>query len=187
MEIHEDDPNHFEFILKYIYTQNFDAAAINTLAAGDRVRRVTILLGIYLVADKYIMPSSFFHRIDSDIRMVLYDAEYTLDVLLSLVPTCYGMISKADHPFGKLLVKEILRKFRSATSSGDIKNMVKAHPVFGADVALLLGEENVTYYCEHCEASSKELLPDAIRGMKMECFICSGHTNDISLSTASFW
>jgi hypothetical protein len=184
MEIHDDDPDHFEFILKHIYTQKFDAAAIDTLAAEDRVRRVTIPVGIYLVADKYNMPSSLLHEIVSDTSKVLLRSRHTLDVLLSLVPLCYGIISKVDHPFGKLLVKEILRKSRDVTTSDDFKNMVKAHPIFGADMALLLGEEGVSYYCEHCEESSEELLPDAIRGMRIDCLNCCGHIDEIALSTA---
>jgi hypothetical protein len=187
MEIHDDDPDHFEFILKHIYTQKFDAAAINTLAAGDCVRRVTTPVGIYLVADKYNMSSSLLRKIVSDTSRVLHRNKYTLDVLLSLVPLCYGMISKVDHPFGKLLVKEILRKSRNVTTSDDFKNMVKAHPIFGADMALLLGEESVSYYCERCEESNKELLPDAIQSMRIECLKCCRHTDEITLSTASFW
>ena len=185
MEIYDDNPDHFEFILKHIYTQKFDAAAINTLAAGDRVRRVTILLGIYLVADKYNMPSWFFDKIVSDTGIVLCDSEYTLNVLLSLVPIYYGMIFKADHPFGKLLVKQILFRFRKATSSNDFTNMVKAHAVFGADVALVLGKEKVETYCEHCEDRCSNSLPDAMRLMKTECLNCSGHIDDVSLSTDS--
>jgi hypothetical protein len=186
MELHDDDPDHFEFILKYMYTHCFDAAAIDTLAAGDRVRRVTIPLGIYLVADKYNMPAQFFHIIVSDTKLVLHDRAYhTPNVLLSLVPLYYGMINKADHSFGTLLVKEILRRCRKATSSNDFKNMVKAHLVFAADVALLLGEEGVSYYCEHCEESYEKLFPDALKDMKIGCQECSKYTDDISL-TAGF-
>ena len=142
MKIHDDDPDHFEFILKHIYTQKFDAAAIDTLAAGDCVRRITIPLEIYLVADKYNMPSWFIRKIVADTENYLCDRKcYTFNVLLSLVPLCYGMISKSDHPFGNMLVKEILRRNRSVILSEHFRNMVKAHPVFGVDVALLLGEE----------------------------------------------
>ena len=184
MEIHDDDPDHFEFILKYMYTHCFDAAAIKTPTAGDCVRRVTALLGIYLVADKYNMPSSLFSSISNHARMVLNYSEYTLDILLSLVPLCYGIISKADHPFGEVLVKAILRKSREITLSDDFTKMVKAHPVFGADVALLLGKEKVSYYCEYCEHRRSKFLPYAAENMKINCMDCANFTDDITLSTS---
>lgn len=184
MEIYDDDPDHFEFLLKYMYTQQYLPAAISRMAGNDCVQRVTIPLGIYLVADKYNMPSSLFRKIIADLSRVLSRDVYTLDVLLSLVPLCYCLISKADHPFGKQLAKGILWRSRSVTSSEDFKNMVKAHPVFGADVALLLGEEKVSFYCEHCEELNKKFLPDAIGRMSMDCHECLEYSKGLSLSTA---
>ena len=184
MEIHDDNPDHFEFVIRHIYTQDFDAAAIDTLAVGDCVRRVTIPLGIYLVADKYNMPSSLLRNIVTNTETVLCRSEYTLNVLLSLVPLCYGIISKADHPFGIRLAKEILRRFRKAISSNNFANIVKAHPVFGADVALLLGKEKVSYYCEYCEHRRSEFLPYAAENMKINCMDCANFTDDITLSTS---
>ena len=184
MEIHDDNPDHFEFVIRHIYTQDFDAAAIDTLAVGDCVRRVTIPLGIYLVADKYNMPSSLLRNIVTNTETVLCRSEYTLNVLLSLVPLCYGIISKADHPFGIRLAKEILRRFRKAISSNNFANIVKAHPVFGADVALLLRKEKVETYCEHCEDRYSNFLPDAMERMKTHCLNCSEYTDDLFLSTS---
>ncbi|KAG9204252.1 hypothetical protein G6514_001325 [Epicoccum nigrum] len=106
MEIHDDDPDHFEFIFKYMYTHCYDIAAIETLAAGHR---------IYLVADKYNMPSFLFRETVSESKNILYHDDYTLDELLSLVPLYYGMISEAAHPFGTLLVEQILGEFREET------------------------------------------------------------------------
>ncbi|KAH6625363.1 hypothetical protein C7974DRAFT_280672, partial [Boeremia exigua] len=53
IEIHDDHPDHFEFLLKYIYTYEYDKAAIRKLAAGDAVNRVLIPIGIQAIADKY--------------------------------------------------------------------------------------------------------------------------------------
>ncbi|OSS51423.1 hypothetical protein B5807_03217 [Epicoccum nigrum] len=142
MEIHDDDPDHFKFIFKYMYTHCYDIAAIVTLAAGDRVRRTTIPLEIYLVADKYNMPSSLFRETVSNSKNILYHDDYTLDELLSLVPLYYDMISEAAHPFGTLLVEQILGEFREETWPDEFTDVVKKNPVFGVDVALQLGAEH---------------------------------------------
>lgn len=120
------DSDHFEFLLKYLYTKDYDAAAIKTLAGGDCVRRVTIPLEIYLLADKYDM-AYLLSRMITDVWNVVRRSDYKLNDLLSLVPLYYVNIFKVDHPFGKLLVKEILRSYRSATLSKEFKNLVKAH------------------------------------------------------------
>ena len=142
MEIHDDNPDHFEFILKYMYTHCFDADAIETLAAGSSTQQMTILLGIYLVADKYNLHISIVRDINIHAASILR-GQNTLEEHLSLVPVCYGMISEAEHPFRTQLVTKILREFRLDTASDDFTNMVKTYPVFGADVALQLGKERV--------------------------------------------
>jgi DNA-directed RNA polymerase subunit RPC12/RpoP len=183
MEIQDDDPDHFEFILKYMYTHCFDAAAIKTLAAGNSARRITIPLEIYLVADKYNLPTSIFKDIVSDAASVLH-GQYTLNELLSLVPVCYGMISEVAHPFGTLLVEEILGEFRRHTASDDFTNMVETYPVFGADVALQLGKKRMSYYCGRCQGRDEVLLPAALEDMKYDCPACSGKAEDLFLSTS---
>jgi hypothetical protein len=53
MEIHDDDLDDFEFLLKYIYTYTYNTNAIKELFKGDYTKRLLIPIGIYALADKY--------------------------------------------------------------------------------------------------------------------------------------
>jgi hypothetical protein len=53
IEIHEDKPEHFEFVLKSLYTGAYDKGAIERLTGGDKTNHVTMAMGIHEVADKY--------------------------------------------------------------------------------------------------------------------------------------
>lgn len=50
--IHDDDPDHVELLLKYIYTYNYDKSAVDKLVAGDKAKCVLILIGINALANK---------------------------------------------------------------------------------------------------------------------------------------
>jgi hypothetical protein len=52
MELHEDDPDHFEFVLKFIYSEQYDSTAVKT-TADKGVDTLRSVVGVYRVADKY--------------------------------------------------------------------------------------------------------------------------------------
>jgi hypothetical protein len=52
MELHEDDPDHFEFVLKFIYSEHYDSTAVKT-TADQAVDNLRFVVGVYRVADKY--------------------------------------------------------------------------------------------------------------------------------------
>ncbi|KAF3009945.1 hypothetical protein E8E13_011118 [Curvularia kusanoi] len=89
MTIHDDDPDHFEFFLKFIYTHAYDTAKITELANGDPIQRVTIPCEILALADKYNMPL-LIGPIANDIEKLLADkTSKTLDLLKALIPVYY--------------------------------------------------------------------------------------------------
>lgn len=51
MELHDDDPDHFEGVLKFIYTQDYDPATIPS--NSNALQKIQFMLGLYKVADKY--------------------------------------------------------------------------------------------------------------------------------------
>jgi hypothetical protein len=53
MELHDDDPDHFEIALKFMYTLEYDAAAIDTKVGAAQNLKKMIIIGLYTVADKY--------------------------------------------------------------------------------------------------------------------------------------
>jgi hypothetical protein len=49
IEIHEDDPEQFEVMLKYLYTNKYESPDGTT----ELARRFLILIGVHTLADKY--------------------------------------------------------------------------------------------------------------------------------------
>ncbi|KAJ4409256.1 hypothetical protein N0V91_002612 [Didymella pomorum] len=55
IELHDDDPDHFEFLPKSIYHDEYDIEAVEKLAgteAANKEKRILVPIGIYAVADK---------------------------------------------------------------------------------------------------------------------------------------
>ncbi|KAF2821943.1 hypothetical protein CC86DRAFT_410338 [Ophiobolus disseminans] len=54
MELHDDDPDHFECVLKFMVTLQYDPNVMKSTAAKDQKHEVVqYILGVYRVADKY--------------------------------------------------------------------------------------------------------------------------------------
>jgi hypothetical protein len=136
MTLHDDDPEHFEFFLKFMYTHHYDKDAIVKLAAGDSTRRVTIPCEIFLVADKYDMPL-LFELIAKDVEELLAGkVPCTLDLLQTLISAYYESVTNVGSPLGKIFVSKIKNRFYDFPDSDEFVSLVKAYPVFGADMAL---------------------------------------------------
>ncbi|KAH6881990.1 hypothetical protein BKA58DRAFT_11610 [Alternaria rosae] len=73
MELHEDDPEHFEFLLKFIYTGAYNKQEITKLAADDRSKRVLIPIGVHAVADKYNV-AKLYEPAAENVKAVLLEA-----------------------------------------------------------------------------------------------------------------
>ncbi|KAF1927623.1 uncharacterized protein M421DRAFT_171720 [Didymella exigua CBS 183.55] len=53
IELHHDPADHFESLLKYICTNNYDRELIEKLARNNATAMITEAIGIYIVTDKY--------------------------------------------------------------------------------------------------------------------------------------
>jgi hypothetical protein len=54
MELQDDNPEHFEFALRFMYTPEYDHATAEKLApATDEIKCAAFALGIHTIADKY--------------------------------------------------------------------------------------------------------------------------------------
>lgn len=156
MTVHDDDPEFFEFFLKFMYTHHYDKDAIVKLAAGNSTRRVMIPSEILIVADKYDMPL-LAEPIAQDIGGLLAnDILCSLDLLKTLISAHYRQMSTAGGHMGKILVSKIRNRFYDFPDSDEFVSLVKAYPVFGADMALsqTKGLRSLTCPVVNCRYSS---------------------------------
>jgi hypothetical protein len=154
MTVHDDDPEYFEFFLKFMYTHHYDKDAIVKLAGGDKNRRVSIPFEIHAVADKYDMPI-LLDPIAKDVKELLADdLQCTLKLLQTLIPAHYKSVSSAGGPVGKIIVSKIQTKYDEFRDTDEFASLVKAYPIFGADVALSLAKGTRPYTCPSCKHSS---------------------------------
>jgi hypothetical protein len=149
MTLHDDDAEHFEFFLKFMYTHHYDKDAIAKLAAEDKNRRVSIPSEIHAVADKYDMPL-LLEPIAKDVEELLAgEVPCTLHLLQSLIPAYYKAVSNVGSPLGKILVSKIQTKYDSFFSTDQFASLVKGYPIFGADVAFFQSKLR-SWTCSNC-------------------------------------
>ena len=150
MEIHDDDPDQFEFMLKYLYTCYYDSAAIDKLSGGNETKRILFIIGLHALMEKYdilcIRDDIF---MDLHEQMGLHDPadDNSLQALLS---AHYNIAVAVGGSMGRSLTDYVLQCNRSFTRTADYEDMVVSNPIFGADMALALKRDSLVSYCPHC-------------------------------------
>jgi hypothetical protein len=136
-ELHEDDPDYFEFMLKSIYTSDYDKKDIEELAGGAKTKRATIPIGIHQVADKYDI-SNICERAGEDIKGILEAAKDDIEILEHVIHEYYAHAIDPDEPMGKSIVAVLLKIHQAFIKNSNFEDLLMSYPVFGADVALTL-------------------------------------------------
>jgi hypothetical protein len=155
MTVHDDDPKYFEFFLKFMYTHQYDKATIIKLAAGDKYARIRIPVAIHAVADKYDMLL-LLEPIAKDVEELLAgEIQSCPDIVVALIKTYYETMPSVGSPLGKILVSKIQTNSDNYCGTDEFVDLMKAYPIFGADVALsmtnLLCPLLVPYTCGACK------------------------------------
>lgn len=179
MEIHDDDPDGFEFVLKFIYTGDYDKDAIEKTSNGDKAKRMSIPLGVYSIADKYGIQRLYAPATD-DVLTALKSipVQKLHEMLLVVVRVHYETILDANTPIGKMLVSFILDQGRDIMTSDDFRISMESFPIFAADIALGLSREGFfKYKPARCSCGwtiyhdpGAEILS---RNKKVHCYSCS--------------
>jgi hypothetical protein len=107
------------------------------MSNGDKAKRISIPLGIYLIADKYGIERLYAPATGDALQALKSIPVYKmLDTLLLVVNTHYETIFDADTSIGKMLVSFILDQDRDIIASDRFRISMESHPVFAADIAL---------------------------------------------------
>lgn len=136
MELHDDAPDYFEFVLKFIYTEEYDKEAIKKMAGDDKIRRVLVPIEAYAVADKYDVVRLFSHAAE-DVRAVLLESsENDYKVLKAAIQSHYRSSIRADGAMGKAIASVVLDHKRNFTKTDQFELAMTDFPLFATDLAL---------------------------------------------------
>jgi hypothetical protein len=112
MELHDDDPDHFKFVLKFIYTPEYSVQEIEakTKIGNDAKKRQTLFtVGAYIVADKYDIRR-LLSPVANDLNRIL-TAKADTTILESIIEKHYSVCSTPGAPVGKAIAPTIISTF----------------------------------------------------------------------------
>ncbi|KAF1835599.1 hypothetical protein BDW02DRAFT_578695 [Decorospora gaudefroyi] len=122
MELHNDDPEIFEFILKFMYTGVYDEEEVDMLASGhDEDKRVTMPIRIYAVADKYDMPK-ICESAAKDMEAILNLADDTL--LSRVIEVHYKSVVTPNGIMGRFITNTVLDAHRFFTKTKGYESLL---------------------------------------------------------------
>ena len=133
MELHDDDADHLEFALNFIYTLDYDAAAIDKkVGAAQNLRKMMFIMGLYIVADKYdiqrlLAPAeAHFTKI--------FTAEPSHPILEAVIRAYYTVCTHPGHAIGHAIAIAVLQKHTSFARSSDFRSMCTLFPIFASHI-----------------------------------------------------
>jgi hypothetical protein len=142
MELHDDDPDHFEFVLKFIYDQDYDRHTIDSVPGNsNELNKINFMLGLYKVADKYDvrrLPLPTVAHLQEVLNTVRASA-----TLVSIVGKFYDFCLVPQHAAGKVIASTIISSCRSFVRSRDFTGLLASYPVFASDIALEYHKEGM--------------------------------------------
>lgn len=138
MELYDDDPDHFEVALKFIYTVEYDKSAIGTMAGDDKIRRVLIPMGIYTIADKYEITRLRSPVCDDVVATLHSTSDHNFEILRTVITAYYDSEHgcSADTRMGRLITSFLLEHRRDFLKSNDFDNIMEKFPWFAVDIVL---------------------------------------------------
>ncbi|KAF2475210.1 uncharacterized protein BDR25DRAFT_301007 [Lindgomyces ingoldianus] len=160
IEMHDDDPDAFRFVLKYMYTDHYDDEEIKEMIGYDPSNVFLPHIKIFIVADKYDIE-----RLRSEAMKNLEKAVWNMDEGIELllsnlvvgVEAYYGIGMDDGTQMGSRLASIIHRHpgMRKFTRSPIFAKLVREFPSFAADVLLHERFLSVTKCtCSNCKKPS---------------------------------
>jgi hypothetical protein len=180
MELHDDDPDHFEFAMKFVYTEPYDVQAIQKMAGNDKLKRVLIPIGVHAVADKYDIVRLYEPAAQDFVSVFRNTPDKDNTLVVAVVQTCYSTIHRTNSAIGKMIAATTRRKYGAFIQSPAFDLLVQAFPVFAADIVLSCKQDGPhvfnarTEKCEHCDEMNMVSMigKNDKRALKGKCWNC---------------
>ena len=136
--LQDDDPVHFEVMLRYIYTLRFEVPSKESWKADHHFQSQYLLpIGVFALADKYevdelrrVAAAEFPVPIYGSVRLVNKQAE-------SLVEAHYSYCVRGDCLMGQAIARNLLSGAKEWIRSPQFKDILKRYPSLGGDVLLV--------------------------------------------------
>lgn len=141
MVLYDDDPDHFEFALKFMYTLEYDIDNIK----DNKLARFALAKGVSMVADKYKIKL-LVQSAAEDIKCILIH-DFDFATLSSIISHHYTMPTACDEDISQIIATCIFQKHHSFTRCDKFAKVCTAHPVFASDIMALMRRVK----CEFCE------------------------------------
>lgn len=180
MELHEDDPEHFEFLLKFMYTGAYNRHEIAKFAGDDKTKRVLVPIGIHAIADKYDV-AKLYEPAAEDVKAVFMEASKGQDMLITAIRAHYGTEVNVDGAMGRLLTSVVFEKHQDLVQKKAFEQLLLSYPTFAADAALhsqrsnTLGE-GALVKCDSCSVKAVHIVNLRNAGcIRFYCPKCACH------------
>ena len=150
LSLRDDDTGHFEFLLRYIYTNHYDADQIAKQAGNDAAQRVLIPMSISVVADKYEVDT-LYQLVVNDVRTLLSKQDGSdFDLLKAAITTHFAQGTTKGTSMGKEIASVVLHGKRKFTESPAYEAALETNPAFAQDMALALARTTINVFCNSC-------------------------------------
>jgi hypothetical protein len=137
IEVHDDDPVFFEWVLRFMYTNQYDTTHLQE-NAKDVVEKALIPISIFTMADKYHIDA-LEKLAAQELRAIwaeIKDPEYK--AVVAVVEAYYELCTRAASAIGASIVGNVRASGRKFMQTKKFGEMLEQYPVFGADMSLSL-------------------------------------------------
>ncbi|KAE8833852.1 hypothetical protein PTNB85_03775 [Pyrenophora teres f. teres] len=138
MDIHDDNPDHFEAMLRYIYTEKFELA----LDASAFEMSFLFSIGVYILADKYdvegLGEEAVQHFGCKEWRCLegTCDRTPTPPDAVSMIQAYYETCNIADSKMGFRIAAFVLSHMKTFLRHPLFRNLILQYPMFATDILL---------------------------------------------------
>ena len=160
LELHDDDPEHFDYFLKFIYNSDYDYDAPEKLADGDPAKLAAILVGLHALVDKYDVPKiCFILKLSLKSSLDMHGGDNESALSRAAVRARYGHYSEVKPAIGKLKTSAVLSHNQKFYNTPICERLMQEYPAFAADIAFTARRKRnlnlFVYRCDMCDHRSR--------------------------------
>jgi hypothetical protein len=153
MELHDEDPDHFEAALKFIYTLRYEPWPA-TSTNEDKPTSMRRDMGIHRTADKYNIERLLQPAMNN--FQTTLDATKRVESLQDVITTHYSTVPRPSHAFGISIVSHLFRRHRHFVRQEGFVDLCTSLLVLAADVVAILAR------CESDNCPAKDSVSRSI-------------------------